>query len=86
MLDEMRSTEIRFGVHWDSHRVWVTDDHFGFDAWLKVTGDFATLAARVVYAQAIADVLNAAEKKIPIENGEGLPGWPSSQERDSPDV
>lgn len=46
-------------------RVWIFDDEFHWDAGLRVTGDFAEIADRIRFAQAICDVLNEAADRIP---------------------
>jgi hypothetical protein len=66
----MRSQALRFTVERahdpESPAVWIMDDDFGYDAMLKVGGDFATITEKLAFAQAIADVLNQAEHRIPI--------------------
>lgn len=48
-----------------SKAVYIDDDDFGYDATLKLTGDFSN-EERVRYARAIAKALNAAD--IPVHD------------------
>lgn len=63
----MRSHPIRFTVNSDENGTYVYDDDFGWDAMLKIGGDFGSLAARNAFAEAIAKALNDAGDAIPTE-------------------
>jgi hypothetical protein len=65
----------RFAVQdWPSG-IYVDDDDFGYDACMKITGDFATKEERIVYAQAVADALNVAEIPTPEKTKEENKTW-----------
>ena len=58
MTDSLRTKE-RFSVHYaDGKTVW--DDDFGYDASIKISGDFGCDDLRYEYALAVAAALNAA--------------------------
>jgi hypothetical protein len=58
--------EKRFSIHeGDGERIYIDDDDFHWDALLRVSGDFESCEEKKRYAQAICDVLNAAEDSIP---------------------
>lgn len=57
------SDTLRWSV--DKSGCYIYDDQFHWDGMLRVSGDFATLAERMRYSQAIVDALNKAS--IPSE-------------------
>lgn len=65
----MRSRPVRFEVHEYAsksvRRLYIDDDDFGYDACVKVSGDW-DYPEKLAYAQAVADALNAAGDKIPV--------------------
>ena len=80
MSTEIKSlTEPRFSVEIDTHetdrneedRHCVYDDDFGYDALIRVTGDFGTAERQKEYVQAVCDALNAAQ--IPTDKTTELP-------------
>jgi hypothetical protein len=73
----MRSRPERFKPN--DGGTWIDDDDFGFDAMLKVDGDFGSDADRLAYAQFICDKLNAPEA-IPAPEGAQLPPLPDVNE------
>lgn len=58
----------RFAVSDGRHGLWIDDDEFSYDAALRVTGDFETPEAKLAYLQALCDVLNENEDRIPWRN------------------
>jgi len=63
---ENRSRPVRFVVvEYDKDKLYIDDDDFGYDACLKITGDWE-YHEKLAYAQAVADALNSAGKKIPV--------------------
>jgi hypothetical protein len=63
---ENRSRPVRFVVvEYDKDKLYIDDDDFGYDACIKVSGDWE-YPEKLAYAQAVADVLNAAGDKIPV--------------------
>jgi hypothetical protein len=65
--EKMRQTRERFdvGLGTSKGRWYINDDDFHWDAALAVSGDFESEAEKLRYMQAICDVLNANEDKIP---------------------
>jgi hypothetical protein len=65
-VTKSRMMEKRFSIHeGDGERIYIDDDDFHWDALLRVSGDFESCEEKKRYAQAICDVLNAAEDSIP---------------------
>lgn len=65
-MTKSRMMEKRFSIHeGDGERIYIDDDDFHWDALLRVSGDFESCEEKKRYAQAICDVLNAAEDSIP---------------------
>jgi hypothetical protein len=63
---ENRSRRERFVVvEHDKDKLYIDDDDFGYDAAIKVSGDWE-YPEKLAYAQAVADALNAAGDKIPV--------------------
>lgn len=60
-----RMRKVRFAVHEHMGKIYVDDDDFGYDALLMVSGDFVDDEKRR-FAQAVADVLNENESRIPV--------------------
>jgi hypothetical protein len=60
-----RSRPTRFEVHEHDGKIFVDDDDFGYDALLMIQGDFVDDEKRA-FAQAVADVLNENEGRIPV--------------------
>lgn len=56
-----RSRDQRFHVmEGDGNRIFVDDDDFGWDAALRITGDFDVYVDKLRFAKACADALNVA--------------------------
>lgn len=67
-MNALRSQKIRFIVSPKKDgsggcSIW--DDNFGWDASLHITGDFGSVDEKIKFAQAICDVLNENEGRIP---------------------
>lgn len=64
-----RSKSVRFEVveykKNGEPQMYIDDDDFGYDACIKVSGDW-DYPQKLAYAQAVADALNAAGDKIPV--------------------
>ena len=60
-----RSHTTRFSLMEGERGAFIDDDEFTYDALLKVQGDFEDDATRRAYMQAICDVLNEHEDRIP---------------------
>lgn len=64
-----RQRSNRFEVNPEGrHGAWIDDDEFSYDAAIRVTGDFETPEAKRAYMQAICDILNEQEDRIPWRN------------------
>lgn len=55
----------RFGIISGTRGSMIDDDEFGYDAAIRVSGDFATTEEKEAYLKAIRDVLNENETRIP---------------------
>jgi hypothetical protein len=66
----MRSKPVRFEVMEHEGRIYIDDDDFGYDALLRLAGDWS-YHEKLAYAQAVAEALNAAGDKIPVATGDG---------------
>lgn len=60
----------------DGESVFIDDDDFGWDALLRVQGDFGDIEAARKFAQAVCDVLNENEARIPIRAADQATGEP----------
>jgi hypothetical protein len=60
-----RQRSNRFEVSEGRQGLWIDDDEFSYDAAIRITGDFETPEAKRAYLQAVCDVLNAQEDRIP---------------------
>jgi hypothetical protein len=80
-VTKSRMMEKRFSIHeGDGERIYIDDDDFHWDALLRVSGDFESCEEKKRYAQAICDVLNAAEDSIPYRPAAETCAGPTAEE------
>jgi hypothetical protein len=62
-----RMRPVRFEVHEDHKQIaYIDDDDFGYDALIRVHGDFADDSERRKFMEAVCAVLNENEARIPV--------------------